>query len=102
METLINPSIRDFKKIIVKIGSSLLVGESNQLQSEWLDSVCDDIAEMHKRGQSVIIVTSGAISAGVESLGLNKSGLSVIKLLFLTMGELSSHANLAGKLLWGT
>ncbi len=75
METLINPSIRDFKKIIVKIGSSLLVGESNQLQSEWLDSVCDDIAEMHKRGQSVIIVTSGAISAGVESLGLNKSGL---------------------------
>ena len=75
METLNNPNIRDFNQIVIKIGSSLLVGESNQLQTEWLDSVCDDIAEMHKRGQSVIIVTSGAISAGIESLGLYKKDL---------------------------
>ena len=75
METLNNPNVRDFNQIVIKIGSSLLVGESNQLQTEWLDSVCDDIAEMHKRGQSVIIVTSGAISAGIESLGLYKKDL---------------------------
>ena len=75
METLNNPNVRDFNQIVIKIGSSLLVGESNQLQKEWLDSVCDDIAEMHKRGQSVIIVTSGAISAGIESLGLYKKDL---------------------------
>ncbi|MAI06367.1 MAG: glutamate 5-kinase [Alphaproteobacteria bacterium TMED87] len=75
METLNNPNVRDFNQIVIKIGSSLLVGESNQLQTEWLDSVCDDISEMHKRGQSVIIVTSGAISAGIESLGLYKKDL---------------------------
>ena len=75
MDTIKNLTVKSSKLIVVKIGSSLLMGDLQVLQRQWLDSVCDDIFEIQKRGQSIVIVTSGAISVGMEPLGLSKKSL---------------------------
>jgi glutamate 5-kinase len=59
------------RRLIVKIGSALLVDESDgALHQAWLDAVCDDIAELHRGGRDVVIVTSGAIAIGRGPLGM--------------------------------
>ncbi|MDJ0928690.1 MAG: glutamate 5-kinase [Gammaproteobacteria bacterium] len=58
-------------RVVVKIGSSLLVdGSSGRLNRRWLESLADDLAIMHERGQQVLIVSSGAIALGRAYLGL--------------------------------
>lgn len=65
-----NP-IAKAKRLIVKIGSSLLVDEaSGHIHRTWLDSLCDDVARCRARGQEVIIVSSGAVAVGRRHLGL--------------------------------
>ena len=59
------------RRLVVKIGSSLLVDEnSGALHQTWLDAVCDDIADLHQGGLDVVIVTSGAIAIGRIPLGM--------------------------------
>ncbi len=63
--------VKDAKRLVVKIGSALLVDEeSGRLHQKWLDALCDDIADAHARGQEVLIVTSGAIAIGRGPLGM--------------------------------
>ena len=63
--------LRNAKRLVVKIGSSLLVDEdSGKLRQDWLDAMCDDIAAAHKRGQEVLVVTSGAVAIGRAPLGM--------------------------------
>lgn len=62
------------KRVVVKIGSSLLVdGESGQPARAWLATLADDVAAMRASGQSVLIVSSGAIALGRRALGLERS-----------------------------
>jgi len=59
------------KRLIVKIGSALLVDpETLEIRRAWLDKLADDIAQCRARGQEVLIVTSGAIAVGYTGLGL--------------------------------
>ncbi|MEO0036646.1 MAG: hypothetical protein RLZZ501_2669 [Pseudomonadota bacterium] len=68
--TLSGPIV-DAKRLILKIGSSLLVDEATGLvRRKWLDSVCADIAACRQRGQEVIVVSSGAVAVGRRKLGL--------------------------------
>ena len=63
--------LRNAKRIVVKIGSSLLVDEeSGKLRQVWLDALCDDVAAVQARGQEVLIVTSGAVAIGRGPLGM--------------------------------
>ena len=63
--------LRDARRLIVKIGSALLVDETTgQIRRDWLDAMADDVALCRSRGQEVIIVSSGAIAVGREHLGL--------------------------------
>jgi len=65
------PKLADATRIVVKIGSSLLIDdESGQLNRPWLESLVDEIARMRNRGQQVVIVSSGAIALGRKYLGL--------------------------------
>jgi glutamate 5-kinase len=65
------PAVKSAKRLVVKIGSALLVDdETGKLHQAWLDALCDDVAEAHSRGQEVIIVTSGAIAIGRGPLGM--------------------------------
>jgi glutamate 5-kinase len=58
------------KRLVVKIGSALLVGEDGAIRSAWLAALVDDIARCRERGQQVILVSSGAIAVGRRHLGL--------------------------------
>lgn len=59
------------RRLIVKIGSALLVDqESGDIRRDWLQSVADDVAMLRARGTEVAIVTSGAIAVGRRHLGL--------------------------------
>lgn len=68
----------DARRIVVKIGSALLVGNgAGVLRSAWLDALCDDIAELRKSGKEVVLVSSGAIALGRTVLGLPKGPLKL-------------------------
>jgi glutamate 5-kinase len=59
------------KRLIVKIGSSLLVDDSSgQVKRAWLETLAADIAACKARGQEVIVVSSGAVAVGRRKLGL--------------------------------
>jgi glutamate 5-kinase len=61
-------------RLIVKIGSALLVAPDGQARREWLASLVADIAGRVAAGQQVVIVSSGAIALGARRLGLPKGG----------------------------
>ena len=59
------------RRLIVKIGSSLLVDDASGLPHRaWLDSLADDVAALRAGGTEVIIVSSGAVAVGRRPLGL--------------------------------
>jgi glutamate 5-kinase len=63
--------IAEARRLIVKVGSSLLVDDqSGQIRREWLESLCDDVARCRGRGQEVVLVSSGAVAVGRRHLGL--------------------------------
>ncbi len=65
------PKLADAARIVVKIGSSLLVDDdSGRLNRSWLESLADEIVRLRERGQQVLIVSSGAIALGRKYLGL--------------------------------
>ncbi|MEH6495121.1 MAG: glutamate 5-kinase [Pseudomonas marincola] len=66
------------KRVVIKIGSALLVdGETGQLRKNWLAALAKDIAQMRKRGQEVLIVSSGSIAMGRTVLGLKPGALKL-------------------------
>jgi glutamate 5-kinase len=57
------------KRIVIKIGSALLVDEeSGTIHRKWLAALAEDVAQLHARGQQVLIVSSGAIAVGRRHL----------------------------------
>ncbi len=61
-------------RLIVKVGSSLLVGPDGAVRREWLSSLVADIAGRQRAGQEIAIVSSGAIALGARRLKLPKGG----------------------------
>mgnify|MGYP006419153627 CR=1 FL=1 len=65
-------NLNEQKKLIIKIGSSLLINESDgSLNKLWLDNLVEEITELKKNNHSVIIVSSGAIGLGRKYLGFD-------------------------------
>jgi glutamate 5-kinase len=72
------PSLKDFRRIVVKVGSSLLVDSAaGGLKREWLASLSADIAALHKDGRDVLVVSSGAIALGRAVLRLPTGALKL-------------------------
>jgi glutamate 5-kinase len=61
------------KRIVVKIGSALLVGADGQPARAWLEALADDVVAARKAGQGVVIVSSGAIALGRRVLNLART-----------------------------
>jgi len=71
-------SIDGAKRLVVKIGSALLVDAvSGSLRLEWLKSLALDVAAAKRAGQDVVIVSSGSIALGRRVLGLPAGALSL-------------------------
>ncbi len=64
--------IQSIKKIIIKVGSSTLCDETGNINKEKTLQVIWQMAELEKRGYTVVLVSSGAIAAGMGALGLKK------------------------------
>jgi glutamate 5-kinase len=68
----------DAKRVVVKVGSALLVdAEKGRLNRAWLESFAEDVARLRRRGQEVILVSSGAIALGRRHLGLSAGKLKL-------------------------
>ncbi len=64
------------RRVVVKVGSALLVDqEMGRLNRSWLESLIDDLVRLRKRGQQLILVSSGAVALGRRQLGLPKGTL---------------------------
>lgn len=61
-------------RLVIKIGSALLVDPKGAIRLDWLQSVVEDIAARRAAGQQIIVVSSGAIALGARRLGLPKGG----------------------------
>ncbi|CAL8980078.1 Glutamate 5-kinase [Rhodoplanes serenus] len=72
------PSLGDFGRIVVKVGSSLLVdAEAGCVKETWLASLVDDLAGLHRDGRDLLVVSSGAIALGRSLLRLPKGPLAL-------------------------
>jgi len=71
-------TLSDAKRLVVKIGSALLVDrETGNLREDWLKSLAEDITAIRARGTDVIVVSSGSIALGRGVLGLPSDELSL-------------------------
>jgi glutamate 5-kinase len=72
------PSITGAQRLIIKIGSALVVDEKHAApRTAWLDSVAADIQALRDRGTDVIVVSSGAIALARRTLGLTQKRLKL-------------------------
>src|ERR1700728_372317 len=70
--------LTDARRVVVKVGSTLLVdSDKGRLNRSWLESLAVDVAAFRKRGQEIILVSSGAIALGRRHLGLNSGKLKL-------------------------
>jgi len=73
------PKLGSYHRIVVKIGSALLVDRGSGLKRDWLESLGADVAALIASGVEVMIVSSGAIALGRTVLGLPKGALRLRK-----------------------
>lgn len=72
------PQLKDFRRIVVKVGSSLLIDSSaGEVRSAWLAALAADLAKLHKQGRELLIVSSGSIALGRSRLKLPRGSLKL-------------------------
>src|SRR5215468_497399 len=72
------PTIHDFRRIVVKVGSSLLIDAvAGRVKQAWLASLIEDIAALHRERRDLLVVSSGAIALGRSVLKLPKGPLKL-------------------------
>jgi glutamate 5-kinase len=64
-----SPVLRNAKRLVVKVGSSLVTNEGRGLDADAIGQWCEQLATLAKEGREVIMVSSGAIAEGMSRLG---------------------------------
>src|SRR6516164_7798446 len=65
------PTLTDFRRIVIKVGSSLLIdAEAGRVREAWLASLVEDLARLHGERRDILVVSSGAIALGRSVLKL--------------------------------
>ena len=77
LKPLTAPDVRAAKRLVVKIGSALLVDRKSGLKQSWLSALAMDVAEAKVRGTDVVLVSSGSIALGRKVLGLGDGVLTL-------------------------
>ncbi|WP_128892063.1 glutamate 5-kinase [Erythrobacter sp. HKB08] len=98
-------------RVVLKVGSSLLVGPDGLARRDWLTAFAAEIAEMRQRGQQVVVVSSGAIALGGAELDPSRdprrtlaaaqasAAVGQIALASLWSDKLAGHGLAAGQML---
>ena len=66
-----------YRRVVIKIGSALLVDRTSGLKKGWLDAMCADIAALRAGGTEVLVVSSGAIALGRSVLKVPSGALKL-------------------------
>ena len=69
--------LEKYRRIVIKIGSALLVDRKTGLKKQWLNAMCADIAALRAKGIDVLVVSSGAIALGRSVLDLPSGALKL-------------------------
>jgi glutamate 5-kinase len=73
-----HPRLNDFRRIVIKVGSSLLIDAARgEVKSTWLAALAADIAKLHHAGKDVLVVSSGSIALGRSRLKLPSGTLKL-------------------------
>ena len=72
----VNRRLAGHNRIVVKIGSALLV-EKGELKKDWLDALISDVVDLARGGAEMLIVSSGSIALGRGILGLPSGPLKL-------------------------
>jgi glutamate 5-kinase len=75
--TVTAPDITRAKRLVVKIGSALLVDRKSGLRQDWLAALALDVVAAKSRGTDVVLVSSGSIALGRKVLGLGDGVLTL-------------------------
>jgi len=70
--TNLGPQTSSYHRIVAKFGTSLLIGGSAHLNQSIMSSLVAQVAQLHKRGAELLVVSSGAIALGRYKLGLTR------------------------------
>ncbi|HEX2259593.1 MAG TPA: glutamate 5-kinase, partial [Actinomycetota bacterium] len=62
----------NLKRVVVKLGTTSLTGPDGEPDRRRIRKITEQVAELRKQGISCVIVSSGAIAAGMQPLGLSK------------------------------
>ncbi len=71
------PDVRNARRLVIKIGSALLVDRATGLKQDWLQALALDVVEAKGRGADVVLVSSGSIALGRKVLGLPAGELTL-------------------------
>jgi len=67
-----NTEAKQTKRIVVKVGSNTLTNDMGAIDRRYIASLADQLSELNSEGHQVVLVSSGAIAAGRETLGLSE------------------------------
>ena len=65
-------ALTDVRRVVVKIGSRVLIQKTGRPDMRRMRILIKQLSALHKAGKEVVVVTSGAVGAGVEALGLGE------------------------------
>ena len=63
---------KKIKRVVIKVGTSTLVQKNGQVNLPVIDNLALTLSALNNRGLEVILVSSGAMGVGLESLGLKQ------------------------------
>jgi glutamate 5-kinase len=66
-----------YRRIVIKLGTNLLTGGKGRLDQDVMAALVAQVAALQRRGGQIVLVTSGAIAAGKEKLGLYKKNRDI-------------------------
>ena len=69
--------LREAKRIVVKVGTSTLVRTSGKPDFRRMDRLVREIADLKNAGREMVLVSSGAIAIGMDSIGLRKKPAAI-------------------------
>lgn len=64
--------VRRVERVVVKVGTAVLCGDSGKLDDGQVERLAEQVDGLHATGVKVVVVTSGAIGAGMAALGLER------------------------------
>jgi glutamate 5-kinase len=68
------------RRVVIKLGSSIVAEETGELREAVLARICDAVADLHRGGDEVVMVSSGAIARGMRVMGLSSRPAAIDEL----------------------